>query len=159
MRTFSFKKHVFADAVFTLKKTIHVYARIFSDGPIFSRNIFHKYNSWGLHWHDLLKVLEKKLLDLFTGHVQMVNRPVYISGSLIDLVYIKKGLVKQFFTNATVENIYFSDHDVSQSFSNLTGKHFRWSLFSVKLQSWRSASLLKKDSNTVFAFPWKLRNF
>ena len=26
-------------------------------------------------------------------------------------VYIKKALMEEFFTNVTVENIYFSDHD------------------------------------------------
>ena len=34
-----------------------------------------------------------KFLDIFTDHVQMVNKPTRISGSLIDHVYIKK--VKQ----------------------------------------------------------------
>ena len=41
----------------------------------------------------------------------MVNKPTHISGSLIDHFYIKKSLMDKFFTNATVENIYFSDHD------------------------------------------------
>ena len=48
---------------------------------------------------------------MFTGHVQMVNKPTHISGSLIDHVYIKKSLTEKFFTSATVENIYFSDYD------------------------------------------------
>ena len=59
--------------------------------------------------YDLLKVLENKLLDIFTGRVQMVNKSTHISGSLIDYVYIKKSLTEEFFTNANVENIYFSD--------------------------------------------------
>ena len=61
--------------------------------------------------YDLLKVLEKQLLDIFTDHVQMVNMPAYISGSLIDNVYLKKTLMVEFSSNSTVESIYFSDHD------------------------------------------------
>ena len=40
----------------------------------------------------------------------MLNKPTSISGSLIDDVYIKKSLMEEFFTNATVENIYFPDY-------------------------------------------------
>ena len=42
----------------------------------------------------------------------MANKPTHTSGSLIDHVYNKKGLMEEFFSNGTVENIYFSDHDV-----------------------------------------------
>ena len=41
----------------------------------------------------------------------MVDKPVHMSGSLINCVYIKKTLTTEFSINATVENIYFSDHD------------------------------------------------
>ena len=61
--------------------------------------------------YDLLKVSENKLLDIFTYHFQMVNKPTHISGSLINNVSIKKTLMEEFFTNVSVENIYFSDHD------------------------------------------------
>ena len=61
--------------------------------------------------YDLFKVLQNKFLDIFTDHVQMINKPTHISGSLIDHVYIKKALMEEFFTNVSVENIYFSDHD------------------------------------------------
>ena len=44
-------------------------------------------------------------------HVQMVNIPTHICGSLINHVYIKKTLIEEFSANATVENIYFSDYD------------------------------------------------
>ena len=37
---------------------------------------------------DLLKVLENKLLDIFTDHAYMVNKLTHISGVLIDNVYI-----------------------------------------------------------------------
>ena len=61
--------------------------------------------------YDLLKVIENELLDIFTDHVQMVNKTTHISGSLIDHIYIKRTLMEEFCTSATVENIYFSDHD------------------------------------------------
>ena len=57
-------------------------------------------------------MLENKLLDIFTDHTQMVNKPPCISGSLIDHVYIKKTLIAEFSIKTTVENIYFSNHDV-----------------------------------------------
>ena len=60
--------------------------------------------------YDLLKVIQNKLLDIFTDHAQMVNKPTQIYGSLIDHVYIKKTLMEEFSTSVTDENIYFSDH-------------------------------------------------
>ena len=60
---------------------------------------------------DLLKVTENKLLDIFTDHVQILNKPTHISGSLTDHVYIKKTWMYEFSINVTVENIYFSNHD------------------------------------------------
>ena len=51
------------------------------------------------------------LLNHFVDHVQILNKPTHISGSLIDHVYIEKTLMEEFSANATVENIYFSDHD------------------------------------------------
>ena len=59
----------------------------------------------------IFQVSKNKLLDVFTDHIEMVNKLTHISGSLIDHVFIKKDLMEEFFTNATVENIYFSDHD------------------------------------------------
>ena len=59
----------------------------------------------------MLKFSETKFLDIFTDHVQMVNNPKLLSGSLVDHVYIKNSLMKECFVNTTVENIYFSDHD------------------------------------------------
>ena len=38
---------------------------------------------------------------ILTDHVQMVNKPAHISGSLIDFVYIKKALTEEFFTYVT----------------------------------------------------------
>ena len=41
----------------------------------------------------------------------MVNKPIHISGCLIDHVYINKALTEELFTNVTVENTCFSDYD------------------------------------------------
>ena len=60
---------------------------------------------------DILKVSQNKFLDIFTDHIHMVNKPTHTSGSLIDHVHIKKALMEELFTNVTVENIHFSDHD------------------------------------------------
>ena len=37
---------------------------------------------------------------------------------------------------------------VLKKFANLTGKHLCWSLFLIKLQAFRPATLLKRDFNT-----------
>ena len=55
---------------------------------------------------------ENRPLDIFTYHTQIANKQTNIFGSLIDHVYIKKNLIKMFFTGTTAEIIYFSDHDV-----------------------------------------------
>ena len=61
---------------------------------------------------DFLKMSENNLfLNHFAEHIEIVNKPTHISGSLTDHVYIKKTLMEEFFANAIVENIYFSDHD------------------------------------------------
>ena len=41
---------------------------------------------------------------------------------------------------------------------NFTGKHLYWSLFLIYLQTFRPATLLRRDTNTGF-FLWNLRNF
>ena len=45
-----------------------------------------------------------------------------------------------------------------KKFAIFAGKHLCWSYFLIKLQAWRSAILLKRDSNTGF-FLWILLNF
>ena len=46
---------------------------------------------------DLLKMLENNLLlNHFTEHVQIVNKPTHISATLINYVYIKKILMEEF---------------------------------------------------------------
>ena len=37
---------------------------------------------------------------------------------------------------------------VLKNFANFTGKHLCWSVFSIKLQIWRLANLLWRDTNT-----------
>ena len=44
--------------------------------------------------YDLLKRFHNKFLDIFIHHVQIVNIPTYISGSLINHVYIMKNLLE-----------------------------------------------------------------
>ena len=61
--------------------------------------------------YDFLKVSQNQFLDIFADHFQVVNKPTHVSGSLIDHAYIKKALMEEFFSNVTVKNIYFSDHD------------------------------------------------
>ena len=43
----------------------------------------------GFNYH-LLKVSENKRLDISIHHAQIVKKPIHISGSLIDHVYIEK---------------------------------------------------------------------
>ena len=47
---------------------------------------------------------------------------------------------------------------VLRNFAYLTGKHPCWSIFLIELQPFRSATLLKRDSNTDVS-QWNLRNF
>ena len=55
---------------------------------------------------DFLKKSEKNLfLNHFAEYVQIINKLIHISGSLIDHVYIKKTLMEELFANAIVENI------------------------------------------------------
>lgn len=54
---------------------------------------------------------ENKLFDIFTDHVQMVNKSTHISGRLIDHVCVKKNLMGEFSINSSVENSYFLDYD------------------------------------------------
>ena len=47
---------------------------------------------------------------------------------------------------------------VLKNFAIFAGKHLCWSLFEIKLQAWKPATLLKRGSNPVF-FLWILWNF
>ena len=49
----------------------------------------------------------------FPNYTLLVNEPIHISGSLIDLVYVYNKSLQKFSPNKIeVLNIYFSDHDV-----------------------------------------------
>ena len=73
--------------------------------------------------YDLLKATKNRFLDIFTDLVQIVNKPTHISGSLLDHTYIKKALIKEFPSNVTVENIYFSDYDTVRIVINKNAVH------------------------------------
>ena len=59
------------------------------------------------NFNDHLQVSQNKLLDIFTDHVQMVNKPTHTSALLMIHVYSKKAFMEEFFTNVTVVNVYF----------------------------------------------------
>ena len=91
---FSFKKHDFADRIFTL---ILVYRK----HSMWMQEFFQMLqylpatNSVDIvavdFNFDLLKLPENNLLlSHFTEHIEIVNKATHISGSLIDHVYIKK---------------------------------------------------------------------
>ena len=108
----SFRKHAFADRVFTLmlvyrKQSMHMQEFFQMLQYLLAPNSI-DIIAWDFNY-DILKVSQNKFLDIFTDHVQMVNKPIHISGSLIDHVYNKKALMEEFFTNITAENNYFSD--------------------------------------------------
>ena len=112
---FSFKNHDFADRVFTL---MLVYRKHSMQMQEFFQMLEYLLATNSIDIvagdfnFDLLTVSENNLfLNHFTEHVYIVNKPTNISGSLTDHVYIKKTLMEEFFANATVKNIYFSDHD------------------------------------------------
>ena len=52
----------------------------------------------------------------------------------------------------------FSKIGVLDNFASFTRKQLRWSLFLIKLQTFRHATLLKRDSK-IGVFLWNLRNF
>ena len=43
-------------------------------------------------YQDLLKISEKKLLDIFTDYVKMINKSTHISESFIDHAYVRTNL-------------------------------------------------------------------
>ena len=110
----SFKKYAFVDRVFALmlvyrKESMHMQSFFQMLQYLLATHSIDILA--GDSNYDLSKVSQNKFLDIFTDHVQMVNKPTHISGSLIGHVYIKKAFMDDFFANVTVEKIYFSDHD------------------------------------------------
>ena len=103
---FSFKKHAFADIVFTL---MLVYRKQSMLMQVFSQMFQYLVATCSIDIiagdfnYDLLKVLENELLDIFTDHVQMVKKPTYIWIFDRSCQY-QESLIDEFFTNATVKN-------------------------------------------------------
>ena len=61
--------------------------------------------------YDLWKVLQNKFLDIFTDHLQTVNKPTHISEFLIDHDYWKH---------------FFSDHDAVRIAIHKNYADFHW---------------------------------
>ena len=55
-------------------------------------------------------------------------------------------------TNRSSLSQMFFKIGVLKNFANFIGKHQCWSIFLIKLQAWRPATLLKRDSNTGAKF-------
>ena len=65
---------------------------------------------------------------------------------------VKKGVLKNItnFTGQKQSQEVFHKEAVLKNFSIFTGKHLCWSLFLLKLQAWRLATLLKRHSKVFF---------
>ena len=66
-------------------------------------------------------------------------------------------LINDKWTRSSRSQIFFKI-GIVKIFENFVVKHLCWSLFLIKLEVWRSAVLLKRDSNTG-VFLWNMRNF
>ena len=74
--------------------------------------------------------------------------------TLFIIIYL---LTLKILTQPPEQNSEAAVGDVLKNFANFTGKHLCWSLFFKKLQAFRPATLLKRDSYTG-VFLWNLRN-
>ena len=85
---------------------------------------------------------------------------------VVNSIFVKKSLYYSTSSNKiTHQTLARSSHRrfyireaLLTNFPIFTGKHLSWSLFLIKLQSFRSATLLKRDPNTG-VFLWVLQNF
>ena len=88
---------------------------------------------------------------------------------LINVYLLQKVIQKTMSSRKSVEDIrlsfvrssrflMFFKRDVLKSFTNFAGKDLCWSLFLIKLQTFRPATLLKKDSSTG-VFLWNFAKF
>ena len=50
----------------------------------------------------------RNFLNLFD---QLIERPTFISGSILDHVYVKKTFILKYMVRADVESVFFSQHD------------------------------------------------
>ena len=94
---FSFKKHASVDRIFTLmlvyRKQCMQMQEIFQMLQ-YLEAIYSIDTVVGDFNYDLLKRSDYKFLDIFIHHVEIVNIPTYISGFLINHVYIMKNLLE-----------------------------------------------------------------
>ena len=58
---------------------------------------------------------------------------------------------------SSVSQVFFNI-DILKNFVIFTGKHLCWNLFLIKLQTWRPAAILKRDSN-ISIFALKIAKF
>ena len=63
------------------------------------------------------------------------------------LFLIKKRHLQYLIFRSSRSQMFFKI-GVLKNFANFTAKHLCWSIFFIKLQAWRAATLLKRDSNT-----------
>ena len=77
------------------------------------------------------------LLIFFIDTIMSVISSTQIACDVMCLQDLQKQPPEVFFKKVVLKN-----------FANFTGKRLRWSLFLIKLQAPRSATLLKRDSNT-----------
>ena len=63
-----------------------------------------------------------------------------------------------FWINSSSRSQMFFKICILKNVPIITGKHLRWSFFLIKLQTWRAAALLNRDSNTGVSM-WILQNF
>ena len=57
---------------------------------------------------------ERSMLAIFSDYIQVVEKSTNLGGALLDHVYMKKAVLKQFTVRCSVLDIYFSDHDAIQ---------------------------------------------
>ena len=74
--------------------------------------------------------------------------------SSVEQLHIVQGLCPY----RSSHSLMFSKIVVLKNFVIFTGKQLYWSLFLIKLQAWKTATLLKRDSNTC-VFLWILQIF
>ena len=104
--TFSFKKHAFAGRIF-------IFMLVYRQQFIRMQGFF-QLLQYIIATNFIDIIVGGFNYDLFIDNVQIVNKLTYVSESLMDHVFIKKMLMAEFSTNATVENIYFSDQDTGR---------------------------------------------
>ena len=61
---------------------------------------------------DILNSININSNNILSNYTLLVNEPTYITGSLLDHVYVNNGSLQKFLLNKIeIVTIYFSDHD------------------------------------------------